>query len=471
MNRNRPRPGNGGKDQRRKRHHRNPNRSLRWASATLLAIGVLGAHGAIRRETPSCQVSITAEPDGATLIVDDVPRGSTPAVLTDLELGEHLIILRKPGFREGRFTLSLAPGQNLVQQYRLDPLTGLLLLRSDPPEAEVYVGGAFRGKTPLLLTDLPLGTHRIRFNKSGFRSKEIDVSLTDRTPRKEEITLSADTGKLLVVSHPAGAQVKLNGIFKGVTPCACDGVQEGNVTVEVTLDGYQPWKDTVRVAAGQEQKMEISLPVIPSELQVVSLPPKARIYLNNQFRGETPLTLRDLPPGTYRVRAELPGHDIQARDVLIQPASQVVEEFRLQPNVGSIYVTTEPPGAKVFLDGKEVGTTASKPDGTNRVSEALLIANVPIGRHELSVSLKQYAARPVTVTVEKDKAVSQHVKLERHFVPDYEVNTTRGIIRGVLVWVHDGNVKLEVAPGVFRVIPAAKIKTQRPLPVPEAGRP
>ncbi|MDI6774932.1 MAG: PEGA domain-containing protein [Verrucomicrobiota bacterium] len=429
----------------------------------LMAMGAEPSAAVSKKEASVCQAHITVEPEGATLLVDGVVRDAPPILLADLASGDHLVVLRKPGFREGRFTLALAAGQKLAQHYKLERLTGLLLLLTEPPDVEVYVGGAFRGKTPFLLSDLSVGAHRLKLVKAGFKTKEIDVNLTDRTPRKEEINLVSDTGKLIVISEPPGAQVKLNGVSKGISPCECDRVPEGNVTLELTLEGYDAYLDNVKAAAGQAQKINVALKAIPSELEIVSIPPKARIYVNNEFRGEAPVTIRDLKPGSHRARAELMAHDTMARDVEVKPAAKITEEFRLEQNVGAIHVTTEPAGVNILLNGKEMGVTPVRGSETNRISDALKIEKVPAGKHELSVSMKQYAAKPVTVIVEKDKAISRHFKLERHFVPDYEVHTTAGVVRGVLVCADKDNVKLEVAPGVFKVISANKVKNQRPL--------
>ena len=92
---------------------------------------------------------------------------------------------------------------------------------------------------------------------------------------------------------------------------------------------------------------------MPSSLKIITIPEKARIYVDNQYRGESPVELIPFSAGTYRVRAELSGYELVARNVDLKPAENRVEEFRLQPNSGAISVVTTPAFVSIKVDGKE----------------------------------------------------------------------------------------------------------------------
>ena len=119
-----------------------------------------------------------------------------------------------------------------------------------------------------------------------------------------------------------------------MTPLTVDRIPEGEATLEMTLEGCEPYKQTVKLAAGEAQELRAVLKPIPAELKVVSIPPGARIYIDTQFRGEAPVTAKDLAPGSYRVRAELVAHEPVARTVELTRAQKLVEEFRLESNSG-----------------------------------------------------------------------------------------------------------------------------------------
>jgi len=114
----------------------------------------------------------------------------------------------------------------------------------------------------------------------------------------------------------------------------------------------------------------------PGRLLVRSTPPGARVFVDGREHGETPATIRDLPRGTHRVRITRDGYAAEERRIAIstaQPSQSITVELkRVAPvaarstgspaapigaAVGALTVESRPDGARVFLDGRLVGTT------------------------------------------------------------------------------------------------------------------
>jgi hypothetical protein len=361
--------------------------------------------------------------------------------------------------------VNLRPGQRIAVDMRLEPLRGLVIVHSEPSRALVRIAGADRGSTPLLVTDLPVGRHRVEVSSPGYVPKEVDFELRDRTPAKVAVTLASSSARLEVSSEPPGAAVTLNGILAGqLTPCTIERVAAGESRLEISLEGYEPYTHTFQLAPGQSEKLTAALKPIPATLTVVSIPDKARIYVDNQFRGETPITLDGMPPGTCRVRAEKEGFETLARDVELKRATKVTEEFRLEGNAGSVQITTEPAGVSVLLDGQARGVTSARSNETDLVSDPLLIEMVTVGPHEVQLTRKGYYDLAVKIAVEKGKTAALHETLRRRFIADYEVRTATAVFQGVLVEVDPrGNVKIETRPGVFKTLKAEEIKSRGPI--------
>ncbi len=433
-----------------------------------LALGMAAALACVRvvpaQEEP-CQVRVTTEPEGALISCDGVMRDTAPLVITDLAPGEHLIVASKQGYNDARHAITLTKaGQRMAVELKLEPILGLILIVSEPSGATVELDGANRGETPLLLTDLPLGSYRVKLTCSGYREQEIDLKVESRIPHKETVIMASNSATLELSSEPTGAKVVLNGVDRGTTPCVLDQIPEGESTLELALEGCEPYTQDLKLHAGERQTLKAVLKPIPAKLTLVSIPTGARIYVNNQFQGESPLTLSDLEPGSYRLRAELPAHETVARTVFVERAGNTTEEFRLTPNCGALEVVTAPAGVKVFVDGKEAGTTTAKLGETDRVSDALHIELVPIGTRRVMLTKKGFFTKEVPVVVERDKTATVHQSLKRRFIPNCEVRTATDVIRGVLIEVDpQGNVKLEVRPGIMRTIEAKDVISRRVL--------
>lgn len=434
----------------------NAARGLALVLANLLAWNTLA-------QEPT-QVRVATDPPEAEITCDGALHPASPMTLTGLAPGEHLIIARKAGYRESRRTITLTTSQRTAVDMKLDPLYGLILIHSVPSEADIEIEGADRGRTPQLVSDLPFGRYRVRLSKPGFLPKERELLIEDRTPQRLNVNLTSDSATLVLSSDPTGAAVLLNGLDRGRTPCTLDRIPDGENTLELTVEGFANYTRTLRLTAGQTEEVRAVLKPIPGKLTVVSIPGGARIYVDNQFRGDAPVTLADLEPGSYRVRAEMVGHEPVARTVQISRASDATEEFRLAGNTGQILITTQPAGVTVLVAGKEVGATEAGEEQTDRVSQPLKIELLAAGTHEVELTKPGFYSKTFTVDVEQGRTVTLHQILNRRFIPNYEVRTHSEVVRGVLVEVDPlGSVKLETKPGILRKIDAGEITHRGPL--------
>lgn len=433
---------------------------------TLFAMAaiLLTAAGLHAQAPATADLHVTSTPPGAVVALNNRTQGNTPLTLDGLTPGVYLVRLTRRGHQDALRTVRLEAGQKAVVDLPLEPITGLVLIHSSPSQASVEIDGIDRGTTPLLLTDLPIGSYRVRIFKTGFLPKELALDVEDRTPRKLMTTLTSDSAILRIESEPPDADVSVNGIPRGTTPATVENVPEGTATVQVALDGYATFRQSVRLAAGQQEDLSVRLRPLPASLTIESIPPEARIYVDNQFKGTAPVTLADLDPGFYRVRAELPAHEPLPRTVELNRGQTLVEEFRLQANVGTLQVTTQPAGTQVLVDGRKAGITSAKPDKTDQVSEPFTVEMLEPGTHTIELVKTGYHTQSTTVTIERDKTTTRHFRLKRMFIPDTEVRTDTDVYRGVLLEVDPrGNVRLEIARGVFKTIPAEEIRSRRPL--------
>jgi len=444
----------------------NRKKTLRLAACGLAVCGVLAAHGMGRvGGLRDGSMRVVTDPRGALITLDGIAHGTSPATIETVEPGRHLLIVRKEGYHEVRRTVVVGSGEQAAADITLEEITGLLLVRSRPSGAEVTIDGAYRGKTPFFITDCALGEHRVQFTAPGYKPKETVVTVSDRTPRLVELSLASDSGRIRFVSQPPGAAVFVNAARRGVTPMTLDRVPGGDNTVRLSLDGYEPHTEKVNVVPGNTYDVHVQLKPRPGILSVVTMPAKARIYIDNEFRGEAPVEVQGLEPRKYRVRAELAGHEPDARDVVIRRAEKTIEEFRLVRNSGVLLLVTEPAGVKVYVDGRYRGKTEA--GKSNMISEPLEVGLLPAGRHVLQLSRKGYKFTPRNIVIRGTEIVNLHEKLTREFVPDTIVRTGPGADdarKGVLLRKHpNGDVELEVRPGIIEKIEASRIYGIEPL--------
>ena len=145
---------------------------------------------------------------------------------------------------------------------------GKLLIKSTPSGAQVRVDGRVRGKTPLILRDLPLRVVRVTVERAGFHADEQRVALSAARPT---VTVDAKlapvappapvatTGSLVIESRPSGARVFLDGQDLGTTPVSLPEVTPGPHRVRIELAGFSPWVTMAEIKAGTRSRVAASL--------------------------------------------------------------------------------------------------------------------------------------------------------------------------------------------------------------------
>ncbi|MEI6646608.1 MAG: PEGA domain-containing protein [bacterium] len=417
---------------------------------------------AARKPLPVTQLDLSSIPSEAEISIDHIKIGSTPQVLTNIAPGLHLIHISKKGFRPVIETIAIKKDMTQARAFTLDPVAGLALVTSKPAGAEISYNNASLGQTPLLLTTLSPGTHRLTLTLPGFQSKNVDLVIADRTPIKLEVDLMSASGTLNIETVPAEAEVFINGISRGKTPTTIERIPEGSVNIEIKLAGYEPHARQVSLAAGEVQKINLAMKPLPGSIQIVSIPSEARVYINDEFKGMTPYTNK-VQWGTYRIRVERPGCEPNARDVVLTNSASITEEFRMTKITGRIEVVTAPAGSAVLLDGKKAGVTYSKKTDTTAFSDPFAIEDILEGEHTIEIIRKGYAPQKRSITITRDQTIAPQFRLIRQFIPNYEVITSRAHYTGVLEYTTEEGIKIETAPGVTQMIPLKDIRKHGPL--------
>jgi hypothetical protein len=160
---------------------------------------------------------------------------------------------------------------------------GRLLVRSTPAGARVFVDGREQGQTPATVRDLRRGPHRLRLTRAGYADEDRRIvvtaarstqSVTIELKRPAVTALAAArtpapprpampdtvTGTALSVdSRPGGARVFIDGKLVGTTPISVPQVGAGAHAIRLERDGYRRWSSSIRMIAGEPNRVTASL--------------------------------------------------------------------------------------------------------------------------------------------------------------------------------------------------------------------
>ncbi len=132
----------------------------------------------------------------------------------------------------------------------------------------------------------------------------------------------------------------------------------GRYRVAVSHPGYHSQTLDIDVGTDASQRFEIRLERLPGHLSVQSTPAGARIWVDDDARGTTPLTVRALTPGSHQVRVEAARYRPYTTTVDIAGLDQTQHmQVDLEPAWATVTVRSEPAGATLHVDGVAVGVT------------------------------------------------------------------------------------------------------------------
>jgi hypothetical protein len=206
---------------------------------------------------------------------------------------------------------------------------------------------------------------------------------------------SDPVGTLIVNTNPSGVTVVIDGKHRGSTPLTVD-LAPGPHLLQIVSDGHVRGIP-VTIAEGREVAQFIELPTVPptpqdGQLQVRTDPAGARVSIDGQYRGVSPLTIEGLTPGAHTVKLE-DGSSTVTEQVAIEAgaaASLVVPlgAPRGVPVSGWISVVA-PVDVQIYENQRLLGSSRS---------DQIMVS---AGRHELEIvneTLGYRVARVVQVT-------------------------------------------------------------------------
>jgi hypothetical protein len=217
----------------------------------------------------------------------------------------------------------------------------------------------------------------------------------------DDISSRADQGGLTKVS----VDDRDHWVYRWDTHALGGRLDPGTYTVWVTSEpvdrsrlGNAKYR-TIAITLAQPS-IVIKTPAQPGALLLASTPDGTSVVLEGDYRGQTPLTLEGLKPGTYNVTFSRFGYAQQTLPVTVEPGMRAEIDVTLIPATGSLNITTSPDGGRLMLDGADAGISP------------VTLTNIPAGNHTLTAQKEGYGRAEQEVRVIAGQTVTADVMLE-----------------------------------------------------------
>jgi formylglycine-generating enzyme required for sulfatase activity len=259
------------------------------------------------------------------------------------------------------------------------PEGGTVLIESAPEQgATVFIAGEPVGETPFVLEGMPPGRMIINVGKSGYKPSSEMVEIPRRGEQATQtITMRPLEAFLSVESTPPGAEVTLEGRgVLGQTPMVNRPIPAGENSYEIRLENYLPETNSFNAETDFRYQFTHSLRPMPARLRIVSNPPLASIWINEDERASTTPAEFELATGLYRVAVHTEGHIMAEEVIELGPNDQRELEFALEPGSAPRGMVLIPAGEFIF------GVNEGSPD--ERPQQRIQLPAFYIDRYEVT---------------------------------------------------------------------------------------
>ena len=230
------------------------------------------------------------------------------------------------------------------------------------------------------------------------------VSLTNGSSNYvENVSLIPNFGYLEIADdhNITGAEVYINNRKVGTIPYKSERMECRNDYQLMISKGelYKTYDSVIEIRQGETTKISPCLQSNSAEI-TIKVQDEAEIFINGISKGKSSWK-GSLRAGFHNVECRLPNHVSSQKQIEVR--KDVSETYIIDkptPIEGSLYVKSNPSGAKIFLDGKNIG-----------VSTPSKIDNVLIGSHKVTVMFEGNKQENVDIKVNKDEIATVDVNL------------------------------------------------------------
>ncbi len=235
------------------------------------------------RKKPGGLVVVAEPPVDAIVTVNNDQVGQAPFGPLRLEPGTHSVRVESERFLP--FTdLVQMPGLERVERLhvQLVPRWADVSVVSEPAGADIFAGEEKVGVTPAVI-ELLEGTHDITVAKDGFAAWDGSVVAEPNVAQTlPTITLQPAGAKLLVKTIPRGANVTVNGRYRGQSPLTLSLSPDVNYEIGMSKAGYGVTTRSLRLESAASESITVDLSARLGTVTVAVQPADATVYVDGQ---------------------------------------------------------------------------------------------------------------------------------------------------------------------------------------------
>lgn len=207
------------------------------------------------------------------------------------------------------------------------------------------------------VTLLRPGRYPVVVSATGFEPLATEIEVDAQANQRQVLALTPLPGLVSLAAGPVEAKVTVEDqpeLVLGTTPLTDLPLAAGTWNLSFSAPKYEPQTLQV-VVEGRERKQQVQATLLPdwADVQVISDPIGAEIFVDEQPTGLFTPAQVPIPSGEHEVRLKKAGHKSHQQRLYISARQPMtLDPVRLQRADSLLTIKTQPPGAGITLNGK-----------------------------------------------------------------------------------------------------------------------
>lgn len=264
-------------------------------------------------------VTLTTQPAGAVITVDEALLGPSPLTDRVLEAGRYAVSASLARYQRWQGELDvIGRNQSQTLDIMMVPDWAQVTFTTTPVSVTATVDGEVSEITERGVEVLS-GERSLTLSAPGFMPATIPLNIVAGVDQDlGTITLTPADATLTLNSTPAGAGVSVDGTFAGLTPMVLPLSPGENHTISLSKAGYRGARLSLSLSRGEMAERAVTLQPELGEVRFAIEPAEAEIVVNGKVMG-TGSRVLSLPAVQQRIEVRLAGYAGFETQVLPKP--------------------------------------------------------------------------------------------------------------------------------------------------------
>jgi len=204
-------------------------------------------------------VTITSNPTGASIFIDDVDEGQTNKQLFKFP-GEYNLKLIKTNYETISETITVSESGKNTRTFNLVKTTAILTINTTPADAQIWINGELKSTKSL---EVAPGKYRIEVKKDGWYDDNQTVTIEKGQDQSQTFSLQQMTGKLQLVVEPMETKVLMKQGNQQIDTWSGSKYKKdipvGQYTMQFSAAGYGDQTKTITIEENKTDTLDIKM--------------------------------------------------------------------------------------------------------------------------------------------------------------------------------------------------------------------